>query len=207
LILSWMQKSGVAYSIRDLEKALPSVASINGMQVKDYVQALQDDNKIRVEKIGNGNWYWSFPSEEKRNKENALAKALADRDKAIAIVSEMQMKVNAAGAAREEDEDMLMGEGEDRASLTKKHALLLKEVEDLRQELSLYSENDPAEVEKMRQKTTASKVQAEKWTENILSVESWVRGNLGGDRDQLTSLLRQWYGTEFDEDEGGLKEI
>jgi hypothetical protein len=92
-----------------LEKALPSVASINGMQVKDYLQSLSDDNQIRVEKIGSGNWYWCFPSDEKKAKEAVLEKAQEEYQKAATIVADLQVKVDEAGAAREEDEDMLMG--------------------------------------------------------------------------------------------------
>lgn len=111
LVLAWFHKTAAAYSIRDLEKALPSVASINSMQVKDYLQSLSDDNKIRMEKIGSGNWYWSFPSEEKRAKEASLEKAQEEHDKAAAIVDELQAKIDEAGAARAEDEEMLMDMG------------------------------------------------------------------------------------------------
>lgn len=79
--------------------------------MKDYLQALQDDNKIRVEKIGSGNWYWSFPSEEKKSKEAALEKAQEEYNKANATVMELQAKVDEAGAARGEDEDMLLETG------------------------------------------------------------------------------------------------
>jgi hypothetical protein len=82
------------------------------MQVKDYLQALSDDNKIRVEKIGSGNWYWSFPSDEKKAKEAMLEKAQEESSKAIATLTELQAKVDEAGAAREEDEDMLMETGD-----------------------------------------------------------------------------------------------
>ena len=41
--------------IKDLEKALPMIASINGMQVKDYLTAMTNENSIRMEKIGGGN--------------------------------------------------------------------------------------------------------------------------------------------------------
>jgi hypothetical protein len=109
LILAWFRKTAVAHSIKDLEKALPSVASINGMQVKDYLQSLSDDNRIRVEKIGSGNWYWCFPSDEKKAKEAVLEKAQEEYQKAATIVADLQVKVDEAGAAREEDEDMLMG--------------------------------------------------------------------------------------------------
>lgn len=81
------------------------------MHVKDYLQALADDNKIRVEKIGSGNWYWSFPSDEKKAKDAALEKAQAEFDKINATVTELQSKVDEAGAARAEDEDMLVDTG------------------------------------------------------------------------------------------------
>jgi hypothetical protein len=110
-ILAWFHKTAVAHSIKDLEKAIPSVASINGMQVKDYLQALSDDNKIRVEKIGSGNWYWSFPSDEKKAKEAMLERAQEEFNKANATLTELQAKVDEAGAAREDDDDMLMETG------------------------------------------------------------------------------------------------
>lgn len=110
-ILSWFHKTALAYSIKDLEKMLPSVASINGMAVKDYLQALQDDSLIRAEKIGSGNWYWSFPSEAKKAKETLLAKAQAEFDKANATATELQAKVDQAGTARAEDEELLMETG------------------------------------------------------------------------------------------------
>lgn len=81
------------------------------MQVKDYLQSLTDDNKIRMEKIGSGNWYWSFPSEEKIAKEAILEKAQEEHDKVAAIVDELQAKIDEAGAARGEDEEMLMDTG------------------------------------------------------------------------------------------------
>lgn len=81
------------------------------MQVKDYLQSLSDDNKIRVEKIGSGNWYWSFPSDEKKAKQAALDKATQEHQKATSIVQELQAKVDEAGAARAEDDEMLMEGG------------------------------------------------------------------------------------------------
>jgi hypothetical protein len=111
-ILAWFHKTAQAHSIKDLEKTLPQVSSINGMQVKDYLQALSDDNKIRVEKIGSGNWYWSFPVDEKKAKDAALKKAQEEYEKASATVTDLQAKVDSAEAARADEEDMLMKPGE-----------------------------------------------------------------------------------------------
>ncbi|KAF2474819.1 meiotic nuclear division protein 1, partial [Lindgomyces ingoldianus] len=207
LILAWFHKTAIAHSIKDLEKALPSVASINGMQVKDYLQSLSDDNKIRVEKIGSGNWYWSFPIDEKKAKETALEKAQDEYNKASATVTELQAKVDEAGAAREDDEDMLLGTGGDRKTLITKRADLTKELENLRMELAAYSEQDPVEMDRMNAETQQFKNDAEKWTDQILSMEGWLKGQTGGDKEQMSSIMRTYYGDEFDEEEGGLREL
>jgi len=102
-ILAWFHRTAQAHNIKDLEKTLPQVSSISGMHVKDYLQSLSDDNKIRVEKIGSGNWYWSFPSDEKKAKDAALVKAREENSKAHAATAELQCKVEAAGAARAEE--------------------------------------------------------------------------------------------------------
>ncbi|KAF2683441.1 meiotic nuclear division protein 1, partial [Lentithecium fluviatile CBS 122367] len=206
-ILAWFHKTAVAHSIKDLEKAIPQVASINGMQVKDYLQALSDENKIRVEKIGSGNWYWSFPSDEKKTKETALEKAREEFNKANATVMELQAKVDEAGAARGEDEDSLTDTGMDRKTLITKHADLTKELEKLRQELAAYSEQDPVEIEKKSNETQQFRGEVEKYTDQILSMEGWLKGQIGGDQEQLDSLKREHYGDEYDDEEGGLREL
>jgi hypothetical protein len=208
LIVQWIQKSGTAHTLKDLEKVLPSVASINGMQVKEYIQAVTDDNLIRVEKIGSGNWYWSFLSDEKITEEQALEKALAEKEKAAATVEELQQKVDEAGAEREDnDDDMLMEVGSDRKTMTLKHAELSKELDRLRVELAAYSENDPVEVEKRKGEVDKSKLDVEKFTEQIQEMESWFKKQTGGDKEQFKAMKKNWYGDEFDEEEGGLREL
>lgn len=56
------------------------------MVVKDFLTALSDEGLIRVEKIGSGNWYWSFKSDEKKQKGrvlDGLKKELVKFEKAI----------------------------------------------------------------------------------------------------------------------------
>jgi Mnd1 HTH domain len=210
LIVRWIQKSGTAHTFKDLEKTLPTVASINGMQVKDYIQAITDDNLIRVEKIGSGNWYWSFLSDEKIRKEQALEKALTDKEKVAAIVMELQLKVDDAGAERvdnDDDDDMLMDGGGDRKTMTLKHTELEKELNKLRLELAAYSNNDPIEVENQRKAVNKSKLEVEKYTEQILEMEGWFKKQVGGDKEQFKAMKKQWYGDEYDEEEVALREL
>jgi hypothetical protein len=207
-MLHWIQKSGTVHSIKDLEKALPSVGSINGMQVKEYVQAMLDENEIRVEKIGSGNWYWSFPSEDKLRKEEALDRAQTDRDKSVAALAELRQKLDEAEAARKEDEGMLMGgDGMSRKDLMERNDLLTEQAEVLKKELASYSGNDPLEVERRKRLVETMKNEAEKHTDHIQSMEGWIRSNAGVDRETIINMKRSWYGDQFDEEQQCLKEI
>jgi len=204
-ILSWFHSSGVAHSIKDLEKVIPSIASINGMQVKDYVQALTDENQVKVEKIGSGNWYWAFAGEELRTKEKALDKATEDHAKASAIVEELQEKLEEASAARQDEDDG--DEGVDRTATLAMHEQLVMETKALKAELASYSQNDPAELERRRKEATDVRANVEALTDQIIEMEEYLMSRTGMDRETAMAWKRETYGGEFDEDDEGLREL
>lgn len=168
------------------------------MQVKDYLQALNDEGKIRVEKIGSGNWYWSFLSEEKHNRDVTLAKLREEKTKVDATVKELEQKVEEASESRGVDE----GRGE----LVAKQMALVEEVGLLKRELETYKDADPGEVERRRKEIEGFRVKAERWTDNIGVLEGRLLGMLGGDRESFEALRMDVYGDEYVEGEG-LKEL
>ncbi|KAF3005772.1 hypothetical protein E8E13_007236 [Curvularia kusanoi] len=206
MILAWFRKTGLAYSIKDLEKLLPSVASINGMAVKEYIQALLGDDSINTEKISNVGWYWSFSSQTKREREKVLAKAQELHDKASAASAELQKKVDQAGAARAEDEGLLAGTGGDRKALVIKHDELHHHVEKLRLELATYSEHDPVELSRKTEETRRLRAAVEQSTEHIYCMEGWLKERVL-DRESQVCFLKECYGEEWDDEDGGLREL
>ncbi|KAL9099319.1 MAG: hypothetical protein Q9163_005168 [Psora crenata] len=198
LILQYLQNSGTAHTIKELEKSLPSVASINGMQVKDYLQALSDEGKIHVEKIGSGNWYWTFLSEEKNTRDAILGDLRAEKEKVELGLQEVEGRMRQAREKR--------GEDEGRTELVEKRIVLDAEVTELKEELDGYKDGDPAEVEKRKQDIEGFKASAERWTDNIMILEGHLKSIMGGDSEALDSVKRQVYGTEYVEGEG-LKEL
>ncbi|KZF24795.1 meiotic nuclear division protein-like protein 1 [Xylona heveae TC161] len=200
LIHSWLQKSGTAHNIRDLEKMLPQVASINGMQVKDYLQALSDEGKICVEKIGSGNWYWSFPSEERRIHERTLTKLKSDRDKLLASTDDLQMQVTGAQEARRNE--MTASDGSQGLDAVSIHGILQHEVENLRQELRNFRDCDPAEILMKQKEIDTVREGAQRWTNNIYILEGYYAELCPGDREGLDVLRRELYGESYDEEEG-----
>lgn len=168
------------------------------MQVKDYLQALSDEGKIRVEKIGSGNWYWSFLSEEKKSRERVLAALREEKGKLDAGTRELEAKVQEAMEVR--------GEEEGRGELVEARLELESEVGALRGELEGYKDGDPGEVERRRREIGRLKGRAERWTDNIGVLEGYMMDLMGGDREKMDGMKRELYGDEYVEGEG-LREL
>jgi chromosome segregation ATPase len=207
LMLAWIQKSGTAHTIKDLEKALPGVGSVSSIQVKDFVQAMLDENEIKVEKIGSGNWYWSFPGEETARREQALAQAQAEHDKAAAALAEAKASVNEATRACEEQAADEEGEGESRTEMLERHTVLKKEVEEMGCELAKYVDSDPVELEIQNERASTMRAKSEAYSDQIHSLADWIRDKAGVDRETLTGMKRKWYGDQFDEEDQDLREL
>ena len=168
------------------------------MQVKDYLQALSDEGKIHVEKIGSGNWYWSFLSEEKTTRDVTLGNLKAEKEKIEVAVQGLEERMREASNNR--------GEDDGRAELVETRIVLDAEVAELKKELHGYKDGDPVEVEKRRKEVVGFKAAAERWTDNIMILEGHLKSMLGGDLEALEGVKRQIYGTEYVEGEG-LREL
>ena len=168
------------------------------MQVKDYLQALSDEGKIHVEKIGSGNWYWSFLSEEKNTRDVTMSALSAEKEKIANGVQELEERMKEASETR--------GEDEGRAELVEEKVVLEDEVVQLERELDGYKDGDPAEVERRRKEVGDFKAAAERWTDNIMILEGYLKSAMGGDLEALDGVKRQVYGDEYVEGEG-LKEL
>ncbi|KAK3114727.1 hypothetical protein LTR53_006681 [Teratosphaeriaceae sp. CCFEE 6253] len=203
--LAYIQKSRVAHSIKDLEKQLPSVASINGMQLKDYLQTLQDENKINVEKIGSGNWYWSFVSQDKKTRQKVLDDVHSAHAKAAAVNDDLKAKLAEGEALRADEEGMLDDAGQSRDEVVARKNELEAETGSLQKELAAYSDNDPTELERKKQELDAFKKEASVCTDDIYIMEGWLADHEL--REYLVQRIQpEIYGDELDED-GVLKEL
>lgn len=194
------------HTLKELEKALPSIASINGMHVKDYLQALTDEGKIRVEKIGSGNWYWSFLSEEKKIRTDAMAKLTSEKKKLDDAMLELHEKVDLANGKHDGNDENGNAE-DDRPNLVAEQAQLTEEVQAFKAELHRYRDGDPGELLLKQQQIQALREKAELWTDNVAVLEQWLIHALGGDYEKLDAIKRSCYGDEYDVGGEGLKEL
>lgn len=204
MILDYLHKSRTCHTLKDLEKVLPSVASVNGMQVKDYVQALHDDNMIHVEKIGSGNWYWSWAGEEKTQLEKTKAGLEADIAKIEANVKDMEAKrevlvTESGGVATPEEE-------RERQNLFERKSTLEPEVLGLRAEEAGRINGAMGGTDDKEKNIDLWTRETQMWTENIYMLEDYLRGLARGDRETVDAVLRVCYGEEYVDGEG-LREL
>lgn len=59
-LLAAIRKSQSFFSLKELETQVAKSAGVPGIQVKQIVKELVDDNQVTCEKIGTGCYYWSF---------------------------------------------------------------------------------------------------------------------------------------------------
>ncbi|KAL4804441.1 meiotic nuclear division protein 1 [Aspergillus unguis] len=187
---------------------LPSVASINSIQVKDYIQELTDDGKIRVEKIGSGNWYWCFGGDEKKERERQLSQLRKDVERVRASLK----RAHADAAVRKKARDKEMGAGGKKGEgewteLMERKKALEQERNRLQAEWTAISTTGEGKgVGQMKEEIEEFQRLAQQWTDNIYVLEEYVRKLTGGDREVMQAVQRECYGDEYVEGEG-LREL
>jgi hypothetical protein len=62
-------------------------------------------------------------------------------------------------------------------------------------------------MDKKKSETQQMMNETEKYSDQILSMEGWLKEQTGGDKEQMGNIMRMCYGDEFDEEEGGLREL
>lgn len=210
LILQWFHKSLTAHSLKELEKALPTACSISGMQVKDYLQALLDDSQIRVEKIGSGNWYWSFVSDAKKDKQRMMSGLKEEETKLLATLDSTDRDLALEEDKRMDGEEMLVdgdgADGMDRKQLLKAKEVMMAEKIKLETALMGYKENDPTEVLRKQKQTQKLRESAERWTDNIDGLMTYLKKSAGMDKSQIAAAMEQLCGDEWVPGEG-LKDL
>lgn len=193
---------------------LPSVASINGMQVKEYIQTLTDEGLIRVEKIGSGNWYWCFGSDEKKTREARLGQLQKEVEKAQASYDEVGSSLTELLAKREAEENGSGGDADgddetERESLLRKKEELEQVVQQLQAQWKAITSSTGDEGKSVQEKKAELETlrqAAQDWTDNIYILEEYLGRLAGGDREIMAAVQQECYGEEYVEGEG-LREL
>ncbi|KAK9377544.1 meiotic nuclear division protein 1 [Lipomyces chichibuensis] len=166
-LLAFFHDSLSFFAIKDIERQGAKATGINSMQIKDILQGLIDDGLVRCEKIGSGNYYWSFPSDASRSR---ILKLESMRNKVEAgneNVALLEEKLQLESAAREKTEE--------REVLLKDVDAKQSNLSALNAAISKYSDCDPELLEIQQHALAKAKEAVNRWTDNIFSVIGYFR--------------------------------
>jgi len=118
----------------------------------------------------------------------------------------LQAKLKEALQAQADVEGMLDDTEMDRQTTMELQTKLASEVKELQKEVDLYRDMDPAVLEEKRRELRRVKDMCETVTDNIYAMEGEVKKVLYGRKEQQEQF-KIWYGEEWSEDDGGLREL
>lgn len=175
------------------------------MNAKDHIQALVDESLLRVEKIGTGNWYWCFGSEASHQRDRVREQLLSEEATVRARVEALRLELveeKIKGGGDVTDDELV-----ERCELMSDIEIVKTRIQVLKVDLAAYEDGDPLVLQGKYEQIQEMKDAAEVWTDNCYILEGYMRNQLAMIKEESVGLLRECYGTEFIEEQGGLAEL
>ncbi|GJN28726.1 hypothetical protein PR202_gb16884 [Eleusine coracana subsp. coracana] len=179
--------------LKELEKMGPKKGVIS-QSVKDVVQSLVDDDLVFKDKIGTSVrftiffhasrvYFWSLPScagNQLRNTYNKLESDLSNSKKRYMELVEQRENLKRGREDSEEREAAL-----EELKAVKSHHKRLKE------ELAAYADSDPVALEAMKDAIDVAHSAANRWTDNIFTLQQWCSTTFPQAKEQLEHMYRE----------------
>ncbi|CAI5737222.1 unnamed protein product [Hyaloperonospora brassicae] len=186
-ILRIYHESKEVFNLKEIEK-LGAKAGVVLQTVKDVNQALVDDTLVDCDKIGSGNYFWSFPSKLSQSKKHKLSELEHRRHSLQAKLVEVER--------RTEEQKALRPESEERVRKLRRLDEQKATVQALRTKVQHLAENDPAILEKLEQSARVAKEGSDRWTDNVYTLKAWVVNKRGVEGREVD----KWLGIKDDFD-------
>ncbi|ESR64604.1 Meiotic nuclear division protein 1-like [Citrus sinensis] len=180
-ILEIFYESQDFYLLKELEKLGPKKGVIT-QSVKDVVQSLVDDDLVLKDKIGTSVYFWSLPSCAGNQLRNVYRKLESDLQSSKKRHTELVEQCNALKKGREESDER-------EEALEELKAVELKHIE-LKDEMGQYADNDPAAFEAMKNAIEVAHAAANRWTDNIFTLQQWCSNNFPQAKEELEQMYK-----------------
>ncbi|KAL9443695.1 hypothetical protein AB3S75_016964 [Citrus x aurantiifolia] len=180
-ILEIFYESQDFYLLKELEKLGPKKGVIT-QSVKDVVQSLVDDDLVLKDKIGTSVYFWSLPSCAGNQLRNVYRKLESDLQSSKKRHTELVEQCNALKKGREESDER-------EEALEELKAIELKHNE-LKDEMGQYADNDPAAFEAMKNAIEVAHAAANRWTDNIFTLQQWCSNNFPQAKEELEQMYK-----------------
>lgn len=170
------------YLLKELEKLGPKKGVIS-QSVKDVIQSLVDDDLVFKDKIGTSVYFWSLPSCAGNQLRNVYRKLESDLQGSKKRMAELVEQCDALKKGREDSDEREEALNELKAA-EQKH-------KELKDEMAQFADNDPAAFEAMKSAIEVAHAAANRWTDNIFTLQQWCSNNFPQAKEQLEHLYEE----------------
>lgn len=165
------------FQLKDLEKQVPKATGIVSQSVKEVLQSLIDDRLVNAEKIGTSNYFWSFPSTAMQSRQNSRNILQEEVKKIKEMKERIETMFEEANSSRVESDE--------RTKLLERFNELEKLKSIAGTKLELHRANDPKLLAQKREAAQQAKIAANRWTDNIFTLQSYCANNFSIPRTQF----------------------
>jgi len=166
-------------NLKEIESAGAKLGVVS-QTIKEVNQSLVDDHMVQQDKIGSGNFFWSFPSKALNDKRNKRAQLEGRIELARSQLVETQEKLAKAAETRSSD---------DRPNKIRRIDELRAKEKGLDAMIEANRLNDPAEVKRVEALAEIMREGANRWTSNTWSIKSWAMKKKGMSSKEAERLL------------------
>lgn len=139
--------------------------------IKDVNQSLVDDGLVLSDKIGSANFYWSFPSQAFQSLKVRVEDIEQKVEQTEQSVENLKRKIAEARETRVESEE--------RTNKLQRLSELKHSITSADGQLAALKDNDPAETERIQELAETCRAAANRWTENIWALKSYLQKKYG----------------------------
>lgn len=147
------------------------------------MQSLVDDDLVLKDKIGTSVYFWSLPScagNQLRTTYSKLESDLSSSKKRFIELVEQRENLKRGREDSDEREAAL-----EELKAVEQHHKKLKE------ELAAYADSDPAALEAMNDAIEVAHAAANRWTDNIFTLQQWCSTTFPQAKEQLEHMYRE----------------
>ncbi|KYN96204.1 putative meiotic nuclear division protein 1 [Plasmodium gaboni] len=176
-----MLESESFFILKELESLAPK-KGIRSIFVKDLLQQLVDDDKVKSEKVGLQNVFWVLKTEESsilQNKYHELMEQKTEYEEIIKKEKEEYDKLIRSLKYSEEELQKQVGDVK----------VLLNVLEKKKMELQDLKKTDIKQIEKMKIQNKCAVESILRWNNNIFIVKQWIQDRTGKPGDIVDRLL------------------
>lgn len=154
------------FTMKEIEKICLKEKGVVPQSLKEVIDILVTEGRIKEEKIGISKYYWCFASDErvkKSNKVASLEKELSTLEKKhSSLEKSISMQQEEKIPSEKRTKDLL---------LLQEHKKTLASLNEL---LEIEKENDPEQMAELEKELLNIKNEIQKWTENVILLRSYL---------------------------------